>query len=72
MVDLTPLDPARPRVVVPPREYVRSLVPGAFALLAALTYLDQICMVRVAAPIQAEAGLDDWQMGLVFSAFTFA
>ncbi|MEO6811673.1 MAG: MFS transporter [Isosphaeraceae bacterium] len=72
MVNLAALDPAKQQVAVPPGGYVRFLVLGAFALLAALTYLDRICMAQAAGPIRAELGLNEWQMGLVFSAFTLA
>ena len=42
-----------------------------FAALAAITYLDRICMAQAADPI-SRAGLDKRQMGWVFSAFTLS
>lgn len=50
----------------------RHIVLG-FALLAtAISYLDRICISMTAPFMQAELGLNDAQMGLVFSAFTLA
>ncbi|WZO96456.1 MFS transporter [Isosphaeraceae bacterium EP7] len=58
--------PARIR----PAGFVRYQVLGMFSILAAITYLDRICMSQAAGPISAELGLDKRQMGWVFSAFT--
>ena len=47
----------------------------AFAVaLAAITYLDRVCIAhaQVTAAIQGELGLSKKQMGFVFSAFTIA
>jgi MFS family permease len=47
----------------------------AFAVaLAAITYLDRVCIAHagVTASIEAELGLSDTQMGFVYSAFTLA
>lgn len=52
--------------------------PGRFgtlallAALAALTYLDRICIAQAAPAIRRELGLNDWQMGIVFSSFVLA
>jgi MFS transporter, ACS family, glucarate transporter len=43
-----------------------------FAALAAITYLDRICMAQAADPISRALGLDKRQMGWVFSAFTLS
>ena len=45
----------------------------AFTLaLVAVSYLDRICISTAAPAIKADLGLRDAEMGLVFSAFTFA
>ena len=45
----------------------------AFALGAtAVAYLDRVCISTAAPAIKADLGLDDAQMGYVFSAFTLA
>ena len=53
---------------------VRYRVLGLAVLLAAVTYLDRVCISHagVTASIKAELGLSDKQMGLVYSAFTLA
>jgi ACS family glucarate transporter-like MFS transporter len=44
----------------------------AFTLaLVAIAYLDRVCISTAAPTIRAELGLDQTQMGLVFSVFTF-
>src|SRR4029079_1744971 len=43
-----------------------------FAALAAITYLDRICMAQAADPISRALGLDKRQMGCVFSACTLS
>jgi sugar phosphate permease len=48
----------------------RFQVLGAFSVLAALTYLDRICMAQAAGPIREELGLNARQMSLIFGAFT--
>ncbi|HWP65753.1 MAG TPA: MFS transporter [Candidatus Limnocylindria bacterium] len=40
--------------------------------LIAVAYLDRVCIATAAPAIKADLGLSDWQMGVVFSAFTFA
>jgi ACS family glucarate transporter-like MFS transporter len=62
------VDEERPRIS--PTGTVRYRVLGMFSLLAAITYLDRICMSQASGPIRLELGLDDRQMGWVFSAFT--
>ena len=53
---------------------VRFVVLGFAVTLAAVTYLDRVCIAHagVTASIQAELGLSDKQMSLVYSAFTLA
>ena len=41
-------------------------------VVAAIAYLDRVCISTAAPAIRADLGLSDTQMGLVFSAFTFA
>ena len=41
-------------------------------LLAAITYMDRVCISQMAGPIRADLGLDVREMGLVFSAFSVA
>jgi sugar phosphate permease len=41
-------------------------------LLAAIAYLDRVCIAIAAPSMKADLGLNDAQMGYVFSAFTFA
>src|SRR5262245_63089344 len=48
-----------------------TLLRFAFAL-AAITYLDRVCIATAAASIRDELHLDAVQMGWVFSAFTIA
>src|SRR5499426_2326761 len=48
-----------------------TLLRFAFAL-AAITYLDRVCIATAAASIRDELHLDAVQMGWVFSAFTLA
>jgi len=50
----------------------RHAVVGWTLVLAAIAYLDRVCISTAAPAIRAELGLSDAQMGLVFSAFTFA
>src|ERR671916_84466 len=63
---------------VPPdgrgRTRVRHRVLAFTVALAALTYLDRVCISHagITAAIEEELGLSDRQMGLVFSAFTLA
>ena len=40
--------------------------------LIAVAYLDRVCIATAAPVIKDELGLSDAQMGMVFSAFTFA
>src|SRR6266404_4159801 len=40
--------------------------------LVAVAYLDRVCISTAAPAIKTELGLRDWQMGLVFSAFTLS
>lgn len=64
-------------VATPPptrRTRVRLGVLGFTVALAAITYLDRVCIAhaQVTAAIQRELVITDRQMGLVFSAFTLA
>src|SRR5262245_56343637 len=49
---------------------VRFVVLTFICTLSLLTYLDRICIARVRKDIQHDLLLSDFQMGLVFSAFT--
>src|SRR5438445_2850157 len=49
---------------------VRFIVLAFLCTLSLLTYLDRICIARVRKDIQKDLLLSDFQMGLVFSAFT--
>ena len=51
---------------------VRHVVVAWTLAIAAIAYLDRICISTAAPAIQAELGLSDAEMGLVFSAFTLA
>ena len=50
----------------------RHTVVGWTLVLAAIAYLDRVCISTAAPAIRAELGLSDAAMGLVFSAFTLA
>jgi ACS family glucarate transporter-like MFS transporter len=47
-------------------------VLGFMLLLAAVAYLDRVCIAIAAPSMKVDLGLNDAQMGYVFSAFTFA
>ena len=51
---------------------VRYGVLGFTLLLTAVAYLDRVCISTAAPAMKADLGLNDAQMGYVFSAFTFA
>jgi MFS transporter, ACS family, glucarate transporter len=51
---------------------VRHRVLGLAVLLAAITYLDRVCISLTAEPMMRDLGLSQLQMGFVFSAFTLA
>jgi sugar phosphate permease len=51
---------------------VRHVVVAWTLAIAAIAYLDRICISTAAPAIRAELGLSDGDMGLVFSAFTLA
>ena len=50
----------------------RHVAVGFTLLLAAIAYLDRICISTAAPAISADLGLSDSEMGFVFSAFTLA
>jgi MFS family permease len=52
--------------------HVRYGVMAFLCALSFLTYFDRVCIMRAAADIQRDLGLDDAQMGKVFSAFWLA
>jgi MFS family permease len=52
--------------------HARKVVVGLTLALVAVAYLDRVCISTAAPAIRAELGLDEVQMGMVFSAFTFA
>jgi sugar phosphate permease len=50
----------------------RKVVVALTLALVAVAYLDRVCISTAAPAIRAELGLDQADMGIVFSAFTFA
>jgi MFS transporter, ACS family, glucarate transporter len=50
----------------------RNGVLGFTLLLAAVAYLDRVCISTAAPAMKGDLGLSDAEMGYVFSAFTFA
>jgi ACS family glucarate transporter-like MFS transporter len=50
----------------------RHIVVAWTLAVAAIAYLDRVCISTAAPAIRAELGLSDGEMGLVFSAFTLA
>jgi sugar phosphate permease len=52
--------------------HVRYGVLALALIITAISYLDRICISMTAPAMQAELGLSDRQLGLIFSAFTFA
>jgi MFS transporter, ACS family, glucarate transporter len=50
----------------------RHVVVGWTLVVGAIAYLDRVCISTAAPAIRSELGLSDAEMGLVFSAFTFA
>ncbi len=57
----------------PRRRLARDTPSSRFTLaLVAVAYLDRICISTAAPAIKGDLGLSDSEMGLVFSAFTFA
>ena len=66
------LTPPMPSALPGPAGVARYKALAFFAALAAITYLDRICMAQAADPISRALGLDKRQMGWVFSAFTLA
>ena len=70
---VTPSPPAPPVSAVdlrPTRARYGAL--GFTLVLAAIAYLDRVCISTAAPAIRADLGLSDGQMGYVFSAFTLA
>jgi sugar phosphate permease len=55
-----------------PATRARYGVLGFTLLLTAIAYLDRVCISTAAPAMKADLGLNDAQMGRVFSAFTFA
>ncbi|HUI05883.1 MAG TPA: MFS transporter [Verrucomicrobiae bacterium] len=55
-----------------PATRARYGVLGFTLLLAAIAYLDRVCISTAAPVMETDLGLNDAQMGYVFSAFTFA
>jgi MFS transporter, ACS family, glucarate transporter len=54
------------------RSPVRYRVVAFMMALAGVTYLDRVCIATLRPQIQTDLHLNDFQMGYVFSAFTFA
>ncbi len=57
---------------IKPTTRVRYQVLAFTVALAALTYLDRVCISRAEAEVRRDLGLSPVQMGYVFSAFTMA
>lgn len=55
-----------------PTTRARYGVLGFTLAVAAIAYLDRVCIAIAAPSMKADLGLNDAQMGYVFSAFTFA
>ncbi len=51
--------------------HARKVVVGLTLALVAVAYLDRVCISTAAPAIRADLGLDQAQMGMIFSAFTF-
>lgn len=66
---MTPLEGAGER---PETSRVRHVVLGFVLALIAVAYLDRVCIATAAPAIRRDLGLDEEQMGFVFSAFTLA
>jgi MFS transporter, ACS family, glucarate transporter len=66
-----PCEPRRAATPSPPTRTRHRVVGFALALVA-VSYLDRVCISTAAPAIKADLNLSDSQMGLVFSAFTFA
>lgn len=56
----------------PLQSQVRYQVLAFTVTLAAVTYLDRVCIAQTAGDMKRDLGLSDVQMGYVFSAFTLA
>jgi Sodium:dicarboxylate symporter family/Major Facilitator Superfamily len=67
----TPFRYQRPPMADAPTQ-ARHLVVAWTLAVAAIAYLDRVCISTAAPAIRAELGLSDGEMGLVFSAFTLA
>ena len=59
-------------VVAPAATRIRHGVLLLVLVVTAISYLDRVCISMTAPFMQKDLGLSDAQMGLVFSAFTFA
>lgn len=47
-------------------------VLGFAAALSMITYLDRVCFGSLAKYIQSDFSLEEWQLGLLFTAFTLS
>ena len=63
---------SRPEAVAEIASRVRYRVVGLGVLLAAVTYLDRVCISKLAPQIMQDLSLSEYQMSFVFSAFTLA
>jgi ACS family glucarate transporter-like MFS transporter len=54
------------------KENIREMGPALAILLAAVTYLDRVCISRLAQNIMADLDLGEHQMNFVFGAFALA
>ncbi|HVX91083.1 MAG TPA: MFS transporter [Candidatus Paceibacterota bacterium] len=66
-----PADPSRPPATPQPTR-ARHIVVGFVIALAIITYIDRVCISQAAPDIRRDLGLNEVQMGAVFSAFTLA
>ncbi|MCX7826158.1 MAG: MFS transporter, partial [Verrucomicrobiae bacterium] len=65
-----PAPPPSAMTAAPTR--ARYVVLGFTVVLAAIAYLDRVCISTAATHIKGDLRLDDAQMGYVYSAFTLA
>ena len=71
----TPAESSSARAAPPgdlPPSRARHTVLGFIVVLAIITYIDRVCISQAAPDIRRDLGLNEKQMGWVFSAFTFA
>jgi MFS family permease len=57
-----------PSILRPTR--IRLVVLALASALSLITYLDRVCIMRARSDIEADLQFEDWQMGLIFAAFS--